>query len=647
MTLPAPNLDDRTFQDLVDDAKRYVQTRCPQWSDHNVSDPGVTLIETFAMVTDQLLYRLNQVPDRLYLRFLELLGLTFVRPTSATTEVTFWLSAPQPDVVPVPAGSEVSTRRTATDEAIRFETTEDLAIVPCSLVALQSQAADAREPEDHTGDWRSERAVRAFSASPVPGDAVLFGLSNAVPRCAVDLRMTCEARGAGVDPDDPPWVWEAWNGGYWEPCELEAGGDTTGGFNQPGDVLLHVPASHRTGTFAGVRAGWLRCRFQPLHDDQSLYDQSPLLNAVEAFTVGGTIGAAHQETVRHDMLGVSAGIPGQRFPLARGPVLAGDVVVEVGGNEGWRTWTEMRDFDRSADSDEHFAMDAVSHEVAFGPAVRHLDGTVVRLGAVPPAGAPIRATYRVSGGTRGNVLRGAIRTLRSQVPMITSVENRTAASGGVDGEDVAGARERAPAFLRTRDRAVTRADYEYLARDADPRVTRVRAISGRDDEPAVIRVVLVPAWTGDPEQPPDLDDYQPRNELLARVAHELDDRRLLGTRLIVSPPHYQWLSAEIVLRVPEADSGRLGQAAKAALYRHLHPLVGGPEGKGWPFGRSVTSAELLGVLQRRLGVEVPEAVHLYRNDRDTGARAAGGWSNKIELGPGTLPFSAEHSVVLA
>ena len=69
MVLPAPNLDDRHFQDLVDDAKRYVQRRCPEWSDHNVSDPGVTLIETFAMVVDQLLYRRNQVPDRLYLRF--------------------------------------------------------------------------------------------------------------------------------------------------------------------------------------------------------------------------------------------------------------------------------------------------------------------------------------------------------------------------------------------------------------------------------------------------------------------------------------------------------------------------------------------------------------------------------------------------
>ena len=45
------------------DAKRLVQKRCPDWTDHNVSDPGVTLIEAFAQMMDQLVYRLNRVPD--------------------------------------------------------------------------------------------------------------------------------------------------------------------------------------------------------------------------------------------------------------------------------------------------------------------------------------------------------------------------------------------------------------------------------------------------------------------------------------------------------------------------------------------------------------------------------------------------------
>src|SRR6266700_3959706 len=102
MTLAAPDLDDRRFQQLVDDAKRMVQKRCPEWTDHNVSDPGITLIETFAFMVDQLIYRLNRVPDRLYLEFLNLLGVNLFPPTAAQGEVTFWLSAAQPQPVSVP-----------------------------------------------------------------------------------------------------------------------------------------------------------------------------------------------------------------------------------------------------------------------------------------------------------------------------------------------------------------------------------------------------------------------------------------------------------------------------------------------------------------------------------------------------------------
>src|SRR5258705_8512729 len=120
--LEAPNLDDRTFQGLVDDARRLVRLRCPEWSDHNISDPGITLIEIFAMMVDQLIYRLNRVPDRHYIKFLDLLGLQLRPPGAAQAEVTFWLSAPQPQAVTVRAETEVSTDRTDVEEPIVFST---------------------------------------------------------------------------------------------------------------------------------------------------------------------------------------------------------------------------------------------------------------------------------------------------------------------------------------------------------------------------------------------------------------------------------------------------------------------------------------------------------------------------------------------
>src|ERR671917_2601993 len=100
MVLPIPKLDDRTFQDLVNETKRLIPHFCPEWTDHNVSDPGVTLIELFAWMTDLLLYRVNQVPDKMYVKFLEMIGVRLEPPRAARAPVTFYLSAPQPaDVV--------------------------------------------------------------------------------------------------------------------------------------------------------------------------------------------------------------------------------------------------------------------------------------------------------------------------------------------------------------------------------------------------------------------------------------------------------------------------------------------------------------------------------------------------------------------
>lgn len=89
MSFPIPNLDDRRFQDLVDEAKRMIPNFLPEWTNHNVSDPGVALIELFAWMTELTLYRLNRVPDRLYTSFLDLVGISPYPAEAATVPVSF------------------------------------------------------------------------------------------------------------------------------------------------------------------------------------------------------------------------------------------------------------------------------------------------------------------------------------------------------------------------------------------------------------------------------------------------------------------------------------------------------------------------------------------------------------------------------
>ena len=86
MTLPVTNLDDRSFQDIVDEAKRLIPKYCPEWTNHNLSDPGVALIELFAWMTEMTLFRLNQVPDVFYTRMLNLLGFEPFPATAARAD---------------------------------------------------------------------------------------------------------------------------------------------------------------------------------------------------------------------------------------------------------------------------------------------------------------------------------------------------------------------------------------------------------------------------------------------------------------------------------------------------------------------------------------------------------------------------------
>ncbi|MFG2115328.1 putative baseplate assembly protein [Streptomyces sp. NPDC048718] len=695
MTLPSPNLDDRRFQGLVDEAKRYVQRRCPEWTDHNVSDPGVTLIEAFATMVDQLVYRVNRVPEKSYLTFLDLIGVRLHPPTAAGTDVTFRLSAPQPEPVVVRAGTEVATVRTETEPAVVFTTTRDLTIPPCAFAALATwPAADGDEQRggqgggpsspaggsgapspgvgprmakggggrgaaDRTEELALGREVPCFSPSPTPGDALYLGLTAAVPAGVVVLRLDCDVQGVGVDPLRPPLVWEAWDGSRWSACEVEK--DDTGGFNRSGELILHLPATHTPGRIVRRTGGWLRCRLVAAAPDQPTYVAPPVVRGVTAFTIGATVGAEHAERITDELLGAAEGVPGQAFTIARPPVVPGEFALEVapreptgatipattttmgGGAAPAEVWTRVDDFAHSGPDDRHFTLDEGTGRVEFGPAVRERDGTVRHFGAVPAKGAAVRVrSYRTGGGAHGNVARGTLRVLRGTVPFVARVENRRPAIGGVDGESVDSARIRGPLTLRTLQRAVVPRDYELLAREVAPDAARVHCVP--DDGEAGVRLLVVPSGRGGADGRIAFDDLIPPAGTLERIAGHLDARRPIGARLAVEPPYYQGVTFVATVQAGRgAFAERVRETALAALNGYFDPLTGGPSGDGWPFGRPVQTGEAYAVLQRVPGVDLVDDVRLYRADPVTGQRTEvpGG---RIALDPHALVFSYEHQL---
>jgi hypothetical protein len=111
MALPSPNLDDRTFAQLVEEARQRIIATCPEWSDLSVSDPGMALLEVFAYLTEMMIYRLNRVPEKAYIEFLRLLGVNLLPPEAAGVRLLFKLAKVSDKPVEIPRGTRVTVSR--------------------------------------------------------------------------------------------------------------------------------------------------------------------------------------------------------------------------------------------------------------------------------------------------------------------------------------------------------------------------------------------------------------------------------------------------------------------------------------------------------------------------------------------------------
>jgi predicted phage baseplate assembly protein len=249
------------------------------------------------------------------------------------------------------------------------------------------------------------------------------------------------------------------------------------------------------------------------------------------------------------------------------------------------------------------------------------------------------------------VARGAITILKSSIPYVTRVVNRHAATGGVDGETLDEAKSRGPIQMRTRNRAVTAGDYEQLAKEAAPEVARVRCVPASqsvaqalDDGAGVgtgVRVLVVPTIDRDEMGRLRFEQLMLPDDILQRIVSHLDQRRVVGARIVVEPPNYQAIT--IVARIRARRRIRIADVeldALQALYRYYDPVVGGPDGMGWPFGRPVHVGEVFAVLQGVDGVDYIEEARLFAADPVTGERGAP--VDRIELSSNSLVFSYEH-----
>ena len=139
-------------------------------------------------------------------------------------------------------------------------------------------------------------------------------------------------------------------------------------------------------------------------------------------------------------------------------------------------------------------------------------------------------------------------------------------------------------LLRARGKAVTAEDFEELTREVAPEVARVHCLTAAHESQAgLVRVLVVPHVSSDALDRVRREDLDPLPETVERIGRHLDQRRLVGTRVVVEPPAYQWVTVVVSLTaLPGFPKDQVFNDVLRALNRLLHPLEGGPDGTGWP-----------------------------------------------------------------
>jgi predicted phage baseplate assembly protein len=664
VTLELRPLDDLRFQDLVTQARKRIALRCPEWDEHNVSDPGITLIEQFASMIEMLGYRIDRIPERLHVALLRLLDVELAPPVAATTELEFRLAGPGEREITIPAHeTEVTTIAGVGEEPVAFQVSETFVIRPLrplAVVVRRGGRIDSLAVSQ--GECRPTGPDRvAFGAYPAPGDGWYLGFAEPLARLLLRVSVDAsKAGGAGIDPSAPPLRWEASAAATdaaapeaWAPVRVLR--DTTKGFNDGGgQIELRLPDSTAPAQLGAERWHWLRCRLADDGQADRRYRRPPLIDSITAHVVGARVRAHHAARVTNEELGVSDGTPAQTFHVRQTPALrpsGPDEQLEVReqGSADWVPWTAVESFNDSDAGDLHFRFDPAAGRIELGPAIHAPGKGWMQHGAVPLKGATLRlAGYHYGGGARGNVVAGKLRVLRRGIPGVASVTNEAPALGGVDAETVEVGRQRAEMELRTRDRAVTAQDFEFLSGEASPRVARARC--GRPAPGQAIPVYLLPVVPEPFPEPPralTFEELTPEKDVLAQVRVYLEARRVLGTSVDVQPARLRGVQVAVDARVDRfGDPLRVEREIRRALYRHLNPFGGSFAGdsEGWAFGRAVTDGELRAVVHAVPRVRRISLLRIYDTDLANPEAPPQPAGATIVIGPDELVCSGTHAV---
>lgn len=437
----------------------------------------------------------------------------------------------------------------------------------------------------------------------------------------------------------PALLWQYWNGFAWHDLPGE---DETRHLRVPGMVSLIGPEASQPFKRFRNSLHWLRARLKEDGPPGEPTIQGLFPNAVWASQI---------QTIVDQPIGASTGQPSQVFQFLQFPVLEGERVevrelaglranvewrivamevfagdarqlreaetlllgegpqleIQLGAlrlrrdrakrvTEVWVRWRSQLHLLFSGPNSRDYMVDRARGRLIFGDSER---------GKVPPQGAAILARqYRAGGGLMGNIAARKLTQVLGPIGGVEEAFNPVPASEGADGEMPESLLERGPQTLRRRGRALSVQDFESMAREASASVAFAQALPCCDPAgrtvPGWVTVVIFPQ-SADPRPWP---SFGLRDRVRKFIGKQAGAVLTAGTQIYVTGPDYRPVDVDATVAPIEfSEAGAVEQRARQAIEMFLHPLRGGPSGRGWQPGRDVYLSDVSAALERVEGVD--------------------------------------------
>jgi Baseplate J-like protein len=652
-----PSLDDRSYDDLVQEMLANIPAHTPEWTNPQPGDPGRTLIELFAWLADTILYRANLIPEKQRIAFLKLLGQS-MQPAAAATGI---LSLSLDPTFTTPVGVIAPAK---VPGPVSFETLDEIDLLPVTAQAyikvpltldqkaksmvlrsgLQKLYGLAKLPDGYTTTplfannqadpngidvmngtsdqsiWLALLVANKTNLAPVLN---AIGGQKAQQIVNIGFVPSISVPGLFSEVGPPAAVQATWqmsqNSVANQPIAyttLKVLDDTTQSLTQPGVVRLMVPQSGIIGAPSNdvrsdLQAG-VGSMKPPRIDDAAIaarlltWVRLSVQSALQVSWIGvNAVRIDQRTTYNFIVIGVSDGSANQQFSVGASQIDPATFQLEIDmPGLGFQLWQQVDDLAILQGPVPAFVLDPEAGSVTFG---NQLQGMIV------PLGRRVRVRQmRVGGGANGNLPAGTLTSINAfdsagnAVPQKITVLQPIATTGGADTETLDQAEQRLPALLRHQNRAVTASDYSDLAREIPgANVARVEVLplfkpqTRMSNVAGVVSVMIIPGVTGVQNPCPRAD-----RPLLETVYQYLDPRRPLAAEMYVIASEYVGLGISVAVEV-RTGYGLLqvSQAVETALRSYLWPIPpGGADNTGWPLGGSVRSLELEVIVSQVAGV---------------------------------------------